>query len=255
MLNYNRSETMKYIFSQGIVSLSTLLFLSVFLVVEVHGKDENCIDVSGRWESIQEIDATACGGTKRIRKSTYELIQDGCIVTVKGGEQKAEVSGNNVHWPKHSFPGNRGGTITMEAGVAQVIGNKATEKGTWSWTDGTNTCSGKIYRTDIMLQGKETKAATTDPSALHRDRITADELFADTYKGDSPVQNDYFIPLKDAGPAFHAFSGTLSIESAKMSHRLIWASENVGSFPALKINFFTYKEHLVPVDRNKLLMG
>ncbi len=255
MANYNRNKTMKYIFSQGIVSLSTLLFLSVFLVVEVHGTDENCIDVSGRWESIQEIDATACGGKKWTNNYTYELIQDGCIVTLKGEEQKAEVIGNNVHWPQHSFPGRRGGTVTTEASVVQVIGNKISDRGTWSWTDGTNTCSGKIYRTDIKLPGKETESATTDPSALHRDRITADELFADTYKGDSPVQNDYFMPLKDADPAFHSLSGTLSIESTKMSHRLIWASENVGSFPALKINFFTYKEHLVPVDRNKLIMG
>ncbi len=117
---------MKYIFSQGIVSLSTLLFLSVFLVVEVHGKDENCIDVSGSWEAIQEIDATACGGKKSTNKYTYELIQDGCIVTVKGEGQKAEVIGNNIHWLQHSFPGRRGGTVTMEASVAQVIGNKTT---------------------------------------------------------------------------------------------------------------------------------
>ena len=246
---------MKHIFSQGIVSFSILLFLSVFIVLEVHAKEEKCIDVSGRWESTQEIDATACGGTKTTRKFTYELIQDGCIVTVKGSEQKGEVIGNNIHWPQYSFPGSRGGTVTQEAGVAEVIENRATDKGTWSWTDGTNNCSGTISRTEIKLPDNKTESATVDPSALHRDRITADVLFADTYKGDSPVQNVYFMPLKDAGPAFHTLSGTLSIEPTKMSHRLIWASENVGSFPALKINFFTYKEHLVPVDRNKLLMG
>jgi len=246
---------MKNHICQVIVSFSTLLFLSVFFVLEVHPKEEKCIDVSGRWESIQEIDATACGGNKRTKKYTYELIQDGCIVTVKGEGQKAEVSGNNIHWPQHSFPGRRGGTVTIEASVAQVIGNKTTGRGNWSWTDGTNTCSGKFVRTDIKLQNKETESAATVPITLHRGRITADELFADTYRGDSPVQNDYFMPLKNADPALHEFSGTLSIESIQMSHRLIWASENVGSFPALKINFFTYKEHLVPVDRNKLLKG
>jgi len=250
-----RRETMKYIFSQGIVSLSTLFYLSIFLVVEVHGKDEKCIDVSGRWESTQEIDATACGGTKITRKFTYELIQDGCIVTVKGSEQKGEVIGNNIHWPQYSFPGSNGGTVTQEAGVAEVIENRVTDKGTWSWTDGTNNCSGTISRTEVKLPDNKTESAATFPSALHSDRITADELFSETYKGDSPVQNDYFMPLKDAGPAFHALSGTLSIESTKMSHRLIWASENVGSFPTLKIDFFTYKEHLVPVDRNKILMA
>ena len=112
---------MKHIFSQGIVSLSTLFFLSIFLVVEVHGKDEKCIDVSGRWESIQEIDATACEGEKSTRTFTYELIQDGCIVTVKGSEQKGEVIGNNIHWPQHSFPGRICGTVTSEASVVQVI--------------------------------------------------------------------------------------------------------------------------------------
>jgi len=246
---------MKHIFSQGFVSLSILLFLSVFIVLEVHAKEEKCIDVSGRWESTQEIDSTACGGNKSTRKFTYELIQDGCIATVIGSEQKAEVIGNSVHWPQYSFPGRRGGTVTSEASVVQVIGNKITGKGNWSWTDGTNTCSGTISRTEVKLPGNKTESATTDPSALHRDQITADELFADTYKGDSPVQNLYFTPLKDAGPAFHALSGTLSIESTKMYHRLIWASEKVGSFPALKIKFFTYKEHVVPVDRNKILRG
>ena len=116
---------------------------------------------------------------------------------------------------------------------------------------------GRYYLRNYRLQhiDPEIISNVSDLNTVHRGRFTADELFADTYKGDSPVQNDYFMPLEDAAPALHEFSGTLSIESTKMSHRLIWAREKVGSFPALKINLFTYKEHLVPVDRNMLLKG
>jgi CubicO group peptidase (beta-lactamase class C family) len=40
-----------------------------------------------------------------------------------------------------------------------------------------------------------------------------------------------------------------------MTYRYIWARgrENFGPFPALKANFFTYQEHLVPIERNKFL--
>ena len=249
-----RCMSMKHNISKRSVSFSIFLVIIVFLITGVQAEEKECIDVSGTWESTEERDASDCGGVKRIKRYTYELIQNGCIVTIKGKEVKAEVRGDMIYWPPRSVPGKKvGSTVTLEAGVSQVSGNKATGKRFWTWTDGTNSCSGTIVWTDIKLPRKDTELASTVPATTHRDRLTADELFGDKYKGDGPVQNDYFMPFEDADPALHEFSGTLAIASTKMSYRRIWARGNFGSFPALKINFFTYQGRLVPIERNKLL--
>ncbi len=75
----------------------------------------------------------------------------------------------------------------------------------------------------------------------------------DIYIGDGPVHNDFFMPLGNAEAAIHEFSGSLTIASSKMSYRRIWASNDLISFPALNLHFFTYQDHLVPIERNKLL--
>lgn len=61
------------------------------------------------------------------------------------------------------------------------------------------------------------------------------------------------MPFGNAEPALHEFSGTLTTASSKMSYRPIRASENLILFPELKLHFFTYQDHLVPIERNKLL--
>jgi len=90
-----------------------------------------------------------------------------------------------------------------------------------------------------------------------REQITASDLFADSYQGVSPVNNAYFMPPDNASPALHGFSGTLVIAATKMSGRRVGATmiRNFGSFPALKVNFFTFQNHLVPIERNILLAG
>jgi hypothetical protein len=245
---------MKHNISQRSVSFYSFLVIMVFLVIGVHAEENICEDVSGTWASTEEIDNSNCGFPNQTISYTYELIQNGCVVTVKGKEHKAVVRADRIYWPARSIPGRKvGSTVTMEAGVSQVSGNKATGKRFWKWTDGTNSCSGTTVWTDIKLPRKDTESASTVPATTHRDRLTADELFGDIYKGDGPVQNDYFMPFEDAEPALHQFSGTLTIASTKMSYRHIWARGNFGSFPALKANFFTYQDHLVPVERNRLL--
>jgi hypothetical protein len=173
------------------------------------------------------------------------------VVTVKGKSHKAVVKGDRIYWPGSSIPGRlAGSTVTLEAGASQVRGNKATGKRSWTWTDGTKSCTGTNSWTDVRLPHRDAESAPT-----YRDRLTADELFGDKYKGDGPVHNNYFMPLKDTSPALHEFSGTLTIASTKMSYRRIWTREreSSGLFPELKANFFTYKDHIVPVERNKLL--
>ena len=248
---------MKQVICQGIVTISIFLILVVFLVIRIHAEEQQCIDISGTWAVTAEIDASNCGGTKRIENSTDELIQIGCIVTSKDEENnKSEVKGDRIYLPDRSIPGNQvGSKVILQDRVAQVSGNKQTGKSNWTWTDGRNSCSGTTEWTAIKLSSKDIESVSIVPSTLQRDLLKTDELFADTYQGNGPVHNDYFMPFKDAGPAIHKFSRRLSMSSTKMTHRIIGASGNVGSFPALQINFFTYKDHLVPVERNKLLKG
>jgi hypothetical protein len=247
---------MKHTISKRSVSFSTFLVFIVFLVIVVHAEEKKCIDVSGTWQSTEEIDASDCGGLKRTKRHTYELKQNGCIVTIKDKDRNAEVRADRIYWSPRSVPGRQvGSTVTLEAGVSQVSGNKATGKRFWTWTDGTNSCSGTIVWTDIKLPRKNTELASTVPAPTHRDRLTADELFGDKYKGDGPVHNYYFIPFEDTEPALHEFSGMLAIASTQMFYHFIWASGNFGSFPALKLDFFTYQGRLVPIERNKLIKG
>jgi CubicO group peptidase (beta-lactamase class C family) len=170
---------------------------------------------------------------------------------VKGEEYKLEIRGDKIYWPPRTIPGRPAGfTVTMEEGVSQVSGKKATGQRLWTRTDGTESCSGTIAWTDVRLPPKD-----TEPASIHRERLTADELLGDKYEGDGPVKNSYFMPSDNAVPALHEFSGTLAIASTQMTYRFIWVrgKESLGPFPALKVNFFTYQEHLVPIERNKLL--
>ena len=236
---------------QRSVSFSILLVLILLLVTGVHAEEQKCINVSGTWSGTSEIDNSDCGFPNRTIRYTYELIQDGCNVTLKGEEYKLEVKGDKIYWPPRTIPGRPAGfTVTLEEGVSQVSGNKATGKRFWTRTDGTEFCSGTIVWTDIKLPPKDTKPAST-----HRERLTAGELLGDKYEGDGPVQNSYFMPSENAAPALHEFTGTLVIASAKMTYRHLWTrgKKNFGPFPELKVNFFTYQNHLVPIERNKLL--
>ena len=245
---------MKQTISKRSVSFSIFLVIILLLATGIHAEEQKCIDVSGTWSGTTEIDNSECGFPNRTLSYTYELIQDGCNVTVKGEEYKVEVRGDKIYWPPRTIPGRPAGfTVTLEEGVSQASGNKATGKRFWARTDGTQSCSGTIVWTDVKLPPKDTNLASTVPSPTHRDQLTAKELLRDISKDDGPIQNDYFMPFEDADPALHEFSGTLAIASTKMSDQRIWASGDFGSFPALKLNFFSYQDHLVAVERNRLL--
>ena len=53
---------MNYAICQGIVSVATFLVIVVFLAMGVQAEEKDCIDVSGTWDSTEEIDASNCGG-------------------------------------------------------------------------------------------------------------------------------------------------------------------------------------------------
>jgi hypothetical protein len=53
-----------------------------------------------------------------------------------------------------------------------------------------------------------------------RDQLTAQELLASEYKGDSPVHNNYFLPIGKSAPALHVFKGILSVGAWSMSREI-----------------------------------
>jgi CubicO group peptidase (beta-lactamase class C family) len=85
-----------------------------------------------------------------------------------------------------------------------------------------------------------------------RDRLRADDLLASVYKGDSPVHNNYFLPIGKAAPALHVFKGSLSVGAWSMFSANHGCAGLTTSRPAFSAAFFTHGEHLVPVVRDIL---
>ena len=101
--------------------------------------------------------------------------------------------------------------------------------------------------------GPQVRGAPQAPPANgSRDRLTADELLASAYKGDSPVHNAYFLPVGQAAPALHAFKGTLSVGAWSMFSANHGCPGLTTISPAFSAAFFTQGEHLVPVVRDIL---
>ena len=95
---------MKYHICQGSISFSILLVIILFPVIGVRAEEQKCVDVSGTWEGTEEIDNSDCGFPNQTISYTYELIQNGCVVAVKGKAHKAEVRGDRIFWPERSIP-------------------------------------------------------------------------------------------------------------------------------------------------------
>ncbi len=254
---FGRRIAMKQIHRQGIVSISFFFSLILFFLVEVQAEEKECIDVSGTWFATEQIDSSKCGVPNSTKQYTYQLIQNECTVISKRGQDEgppAKVRGNKIYLPELKIPGRRAGiNIVLEAAVSHVNGNKATGIRHYTATRGTKSCSGTIEWIDIKQPPKGTKTSSPVSPPAHRDKIMADDLLGEDYIGDGPVFNDYFMPFGNAKPALHDFSGTLAIASSKLFYRPVRASENLILFPELKLQFFTYQDHFVPVERNKLL--
>ena len=98
---------MKHGINKTSVSFSIFLVIIVFLVTGVHAEEKDCEDVSGIWKSTVEIDNSDCGVPDQTINYTYELVQDGCVVTVKENKVKADVRDDKIYWPQRIIPGRR----------------------------------------------------------------------------------------------------------------------------------------------------
>jgi hypothetical protein len=154
-------KIMKHAIKKTSVSLSIYLLMIVFGGIGVYAEEKKCEDVSGTWSTTVEIDNSNCGFPNQTISFTYEMIQNGCVLTVKGRGHNAVVKGDRIHWPGGTIPGRlAGSTVTLEEGVSQVSGNKATGKRSWTWTDGTKTCTGTNIWTDVRLPHRDAGCRT-----------------------------------------------------------------------------------------------
>ncbi len=91
------------------------------------------------------------------------------------------------------------------------------------------------------------------PTRGPRDRLTADELLAPTYRGAGPVHNAYFTPVGPHAPARHAFKGTVTVVAPSLFSAVLGcAGLPTPPEPTFTITFFSQGEHLVPVVRDIL---
>ncbi len=120
---------------------------------------------------------------------------------------------------------------------------------------------GYVYVRDYLrgfrLARTEITTTAAAPAKAYRDELTAEELLTGEHQVNHPIHNAYFMPRADSAAALHDLSGTLTIAEAKISGRRIGASaiRNFGSFPALKVEFFTHEGYLVPTARDRILRG
>ena len=95
-------------------------------------------------------------------------------------------------------------------------------------------------------------ALQAPPADGSRNRLTVDELLASAYKGNSLVDNNYFLPIGNAAPALHVFKGILSVGAWSMFSANHGCTGLTTISPAFSAAFFTHGEHLVPVVRDIL---
>ena len=89
-----------------------------------------------------------------------------------------------------------------------------------------------------------------------RERITKGDLMAESYSDDGPVHNVYFTPIGESGSAIHQLEGRLAVPEFLMSdyqpdNKVMRPSESY--FPGFTLEFFTFEDHLVPVERDVIL--
>ena len=80
-----------------------------------------------------------------------------------------------------------------------------------------------------------------------RDRLTVSEMFGEDDLGQGPVDNRYFVPMGQFGPAKHDLSATLIIpEEARF---------RFGAFPDAAVNIFRSGNRLIPATRDIIRGG
>ncbi len=115
-----------------------------------------CVNVAGTWTTTEMVDATACGNGNYTDYGTYTVTQSGssCNLTVTdatGNSFSGAINGSQVCW-SGSYP-TSGGTTTIRSLMLSVSGDSLSGTASWTWTDGSTTCSGTTRTTGVRSGG------------------------------------------------------------------------------------------------------
>jgi CubicO group peptidase (beta-lactamase class C family) len=115
-------------------------------------------------------------------------------------------------------------------------------------------CALIIYFILIAAMPFPLHAQVSTPSNAVRDQLTVEQLMADTYVGEGPIENRYFMPVGPFSPARHKFSGTLIIPETKTNKMVRYVDHITGAYcsrlPAATMAFFTHRGNLIPAERD-----
>lgn len=95
------------------------------------------------------------------------------------------------------------------------------------------------------------------PPGNNRDRLSVDDLTADSYQGVGPVHNDYFLPVGQFSPALHTLQGVLHLQPSAIVGSRVYADtmRSLGELPGFDVGFFTQGDQLIPLRRDLMIAG
>ncbi|MEL7025331.1 MAG: fibronectin type III domain-containing protein [Pseudomonadota bacterium] len=133
--------------------------------------------VAGEWQ-ISETLADDCGSSGTTNTYVATVTQNGSqvVVTYGGVSRSGTMTGNELTW-SGSYPED-GGTTTVSSLILNFSGDSATGNATWSWTDGTQSCSGTSSITATRLS-TPAPAAPTDANAVATSSGSVDLMWRD----------------------------------------------------------------------------
>ena len=106
-----------------------------------------CVDVSGTWNTTELEDATGCDEGTYTNYNEFTITQSGCNISVDAGvygTHSGTVNGSQITYTG-SYP-EEGGTTTINVNLT-ISGNSLNGSATWTWSDGTYSCSGSTQIT------------------------------------------------------------------------------------------------------------
>lgn len=100
-------------------------------------------NLSGSWLISEQVDATQCGEGSYSDSYGVVISQSGSelSVTSDGVTYRGSINGNNFSW-SGAFDEDGGTTNVTLSGTVASNGNSLSGSSTWTWSDGTDSCSG-----------------------------------------------------------------------------------------------------------------
>jgi hypothetical protein len=136
--------------------LSLILVLALSVAFVACGGEEGCaepVDVEGDWQMTSTVVSDNCDGREN-QAFLMTITQDANALTAETPELtfNGTICGNQIQM-KGSFPED-GGTVTVNAALTvSADGESMSGSDTWTWTDGSERCSGSDSLSAIRAAG------------------------------------------------------------------------------------------------------